>query len=51
MDTWKKHSEVYGETQRTGSTGKKNESILEIQEINDFFADMELESRTDGKGI
>ena len=40
----RKHSEVYGETQRTGSTGKEKESILEIQEINDFFADMELEA-------
>ena len=40
----RKHSEVYGETQRTGSTGKKKKSILEIQEINDFFADMELEA-------
>lgn len=40
----RKHSEVYGETQRTGSTGKEKKSILEIQEINDFFADMELEA-------
>ena len=24
--------------------GKKKKSILEIQEINDFFADMELEA-------
>ena len=31
--------------------GKKNKSILELQEINDFFSDMELECRTDGESL
>ena len=30
--------------------GKKKKSILEIQEINDFFADMELEAEQMEKG-
>ena len=31
--------------------GKKKKSILEIQEINDFFADMELEAEQMEKSI
>lgn len=31
--------------------GKKKKSILEIQEINDFFCGYGTGSRTDGKGI
>lgn len=31
--------------------GKKKKSILEIQEINDFFHDMEPQCRADGKSV
>ena len=45
MDTWKKTFRSLTERLRElVAQGKKKKSILEIQEINDFFADMELEA-------
>ena len=38
----RKHSEVYGETQRTGKQRERKRKYTGDQEINDFFADMEL---------
>ena len=42
MDNGRYYSEIHGKTQRTGALGKKKKSILDVQEINDFFNDMEL---------
>ena len=39
----RKHSEISRETEKSGYIGEKEKSILELQEINDFFNDMELE--------
>ena len=35
---------IPGKIKRTCITWKKKKGILEIQEINDFFSDMELDS-------
>ncbi len=45
MDTtWKKILKIPGKIKRTCITWKEEKGILEIQEINDFFSDMELDS-------
>ena len=39
----RKHTEIFGTAERTGCSWKEKEKdILEIQEVNDFFTDMDL---------
>lgn len=40
----RKHGKIWREVKRTCCPGKEEKSILELQEINDFFSDMELEA-------
>ena len=40
----RKYRKIPGKVKRTCITWKKKKGILEIQEINDFFSDMELDS-------
>ncbi len=41
----RKHGKIFGEKlKELVALGKKKKSVLELQEINDFFADMELDS-------
>ncbi len=40
----RKHSEIWEKLKQLVAHGKKNKSILELQEINDFFSDMELDA-------
>ena len=40
----RKHGKIFGEARELVALGKKKKSVLELQEINDFFADMELDS-------
>lgn len=40
----RKYRKIPGKVKRTCITWKEEKGILEIQEINDFFSDMELDS-------